>query len=202
MNQFLSVVIPAYNEEKRIVSTLKSIDQYLKKQNYEYEIIVVSDGSKDKTVSVVNDLTPSIRGLSKGVLIVEADQRSGALITAQLALDYNRDIFAIPGSIFSSKSIGTNKLIQKGAKLITSVQDIIEEYDQDLKLFEEEKINISTKDPTEKKILDILDGNSPLFIDDIVRELKIETSKVIATLSIMEISGKVKNIGSGKYKKM
>ena len=59
----LSVVIPAYNEEKRISKTLKSIDEYLRKQNYLYEILVVSDGSKDNTAKVVNDLTSEIKNL-------------------------------------------------------------------------------------------------------------------------------------------
>ena len=59
----LSVVIPAYNEEKRLPGTLKEIDKYLKKQNYESEIIVVSDGSTDKTVEVVQSLTQEIKNL-------------------------------------------------------------------------------------------------------------------------------------------
>ncbi|OGM96212.1 MAG: hypothetical protein A3B86_03665 [Candidatus Yanofskybacteria bacterium RIFCSPHIGHO2_02_FULL_38_22b] len=60
---YLSVIIPAYNEEKRIKETLKSIDEYLRRQNYDYEILVVSDGSKDDTVSLVKSLEPEIRGL-------------------------------------------------------------------------------------------------------------------------------------------
>src|SRR3989344_5743255 len=69
-----------------------------------------------------------ISGLSLGVLVIDADEKSGALITAQCALDQNRDVFAIPGNIFSPKSSGTNKLIQNGAKLVSSVTDIIQDY--------------------------------------------------------------------------
>ena len=60
---FLSVIIPAYNEEKRIAKTLLAVDEYLKKQSYQYEILVVNDGSKDKTAEVVNDLSLQITNL-------------------------------------------------------------------------------------------------------------------------------------------
>ena len=68
-----------------------------------------------------------ISGLSEGVLIVEAAEKSGALITAEFALDEGKEVFAVPGNIFSKTSVGTNKLIKDGAKIIISSQDIIEE---------------------------------------------------------------------------
>ena len=143
-----------------------------------------------------------ISGLSKGVLVIEADEKSGALITARCALDQNRDVFAIPGSIFSSRSIGPNNLIKKGAKLVTSAQDILDEYGENLKLFEDLKPDLSTKNPVQKIILAILNKNGPTFIDEIVRESDKETSKVIAALSTLEIKGLIKNIGNGKYRKI
>ena len=143
-----------------------------------------------------------ISGLSKGVLVVEADQISGSLITAKLALDQNRDVFAVPGSIFSSRSIGPNNLIKKGAKLVSSAQDILDEYGENLKLFEDLKPALSTKDPVQKIILAILDNKGTVFIDDIIRESKKETSKIIAALSVLEIKGLIKNTGNGKYRKL
>jgi len=77
-----------------------------------------------------------ISGLSRGVVIVEADKESGALITAYCALDQNRDVFAVPGNIFSNKSIGSNELIKRGAKLITSARDITDEYGYNLNIFD------------------------------------------------------------------
>lgn len=142
-----------------------------------------------------------ISGLSKGVLVIEAHEKSGALITARCALDQNRDVFAVPGNIFSPNSFGPNYLIKNGAKPVTSAQDILDEYGSNLKLFEEDKSAISTKDPTQKIILAILDNNGAVFIDDIIRESGKETSEIIATLSVLEIKGLIKNTGNGRYRK-
>lgn len=139
-----------------------------------------------------------IAGMSLGTVVIEASLESGALITAQMALDYNREVFSVPGSIFSSASFGTNDLIKKGAKPITSLSDILEELDL---LQTEIKKDSVAKNPgteEEKIILKILSPD-PIHIDNISKLSKLETSKVSSTLSMMEIKGWTKNIGGQNY---
>jgi len=142
-----------------------------------------------------------ISGLSRGILVVEADQSSGALITAQYALEQNRDVFAIPGSIFSAKSIGPNSLIRRGAKLVASARDIINEYGYDQELFNKKR-QTTTDDPTENKIFELLNDGAAMSVDRIVELSNIQVPKIMATLSILEITGRIKNLGNGKYRKI
>ena len=139
-----------------------------------------------------------ISGLSMGVLIVEADEKSGSLITANCAIDQNRDVFAIPGPIFSPKSIGSNKLIQKGAKLVLSADDIIEEYAQHKIQFTNTK-TVSPEGLLEEKIIECLEIHGPADLDTIIEFCQDEASKIMTRLSIMEIGSKINQLGSGKY---
>ncbi|HEY4474693.1 MAG TPA: DNA-processing protein DprA [Candidatus Paceibacterota bacterium] len=143
-----------------------------------------------------------ISGLSLGVLVIEADEKSGALITAKCALDQNRDVFAVPGSVLSPRSAGPNSLIQNGAKLVMNAYDIINEYHENLQLFSDKKKVDLTKNPTEKKIVNLLDEHGILFVDDIIRMSGIETSVISVSLSMLEIRGIIKHLGNGKYRKI
>jgi len=133
-----------------------------------------------------------ISGLSKGVLVVEADVKSGALITAKFAVEQNRDLFCVPGNIYSRTSQGTNFMIKKGAKLVSTGADVLEEYDIELAGVKKE---IRPDNETEAAILTLLTGE-PLSSDDIIRKTGLETSKVTVALVMMELNRKIKNIGN------
>jgi len=139
-----------------------------------------------------------ISGLSLGVLVIEAAEISGALITARSALEQNREVFAVPGNIYSPTSVGPNNLIKMGAKLVTSAQDILEELNltKAYQFIETKKIVPDTKE--EAKILEAL-GSEPIHIDDLVKATELPTSTVSSTLTMMEMKGKVKNLGGMQY---
>lgn len=142
-----------------------------------------------------------ISGLSLGVLVVEASLKSGSLITARLALDYGRDVFALPGAITSERSKGTNKLIKDGAKLIECAEDILDELPVKRGARKESIAENRDLLPEEEDILNLLEG-SPLLIDTIIQEMKLSAAKANAVLMDMEIKGLVGQ-GPGKifYKK-
>lgn len=139
-----------------------------------------------------------IAGLSLGTLIIEAGEKSGALITARMALESNREIFAIPGSIFSPYSIGTNNLIKGGAKLVAGVQDILEELNFSQTAEIKQAVLKIPENKEEEIILAIL-SDIPLHIDNIAKHSNLGMAAISSTLAMMEIKGWVKNIGGQNY---
>jgi len=139
-----------------------------------------------------------ISGLSLGTLVTEAGLSSGALITTKYALDQNRQIFAVPGSIYNESAAGPNKLIKFGAVPVTSADDILEALNIE-KLHQHEKVRkIIPDSPQEKLICDTL-SSEPITIDKIVKMTSMEIQKVNSTLTMMEMKGIVKNLGGGNY---
>jgi len=137
-------------------------------------------------------------GLSLGVLVVEADDTSGALITANRALEQNREVFAVPGSILAPTSRGTNHLIQEGAKLIRDYSDILEELNLTAIAHQMEIKEVIPASDTESLLLKQLSAE-PTHIDEVCRSSGLPIATVSSTLAMMELKGMVKQVGAMNY---
>lgn len=137
-------------------------------------------------------------GMSLGVLVVEAGETSGALITTNLALEQNREVFAIPGSILSPVSRGTNRLIQEGAKLVLDYTDILEELNLTALAHQMEIREVIPASDTESQLLKQLSAE-PTHIDEVCRSSGLPIATVSSTLAMMELKGLVKQMGAMHY---
>ncbi len=149
-----------------------------------------------------------ISGLSLGVVVVEASQKSGALITSDFALEQGREVFAIPGKVDQPNSQGVNRLIKEGAKLVSCVEDILEELEEPLRHYlkedlpgvrEERKSDARTRDlfhgltPEEESICRKL-SDLPCHIDDLAQQLNFSVAPLMALLLKLELKGRVKRL--------
>lgn len=142
-----------------------------------------------------------ISGLSLGVVVVEAGERSGALITSRFALEQNREVFAVPGNINSPVSIGTNRLIQQGAKLTTSIDDILDELNLRMVAEQKELLAVVPDTAEEAALLSQL-STSPTHIDELCRLSGLPSAMVSGTLTMMELKGMVQQVGNMNYVKL
>jgi DNA processing protein len=139
-----------------------------------------------------------VSGLSFGTLVVEAGERSGALITAAFAAEQGRDVMAVPGSIYSPASQGTNRLIRDGATPITGVEDILLELEPQRGIRRMAAEVIVPADDTERALLAALSAE-PTHIDEIARAASLPMSVVSSGLAIMELKGLARHTGAMNY---
>ena len=139
-----------------------------------------------------------ISGLSLGVIIVEAGERSGALITTNFALEQNRDVFAVPGNINSPASQGPNRLIQEGAKLVTRVEDVLEELNLHM-VAERTAVQLVLPETAEEIALYTQLSTQPVHIDELSRSTGLPSALVSSTLTLMELKGMVQQVGGMNY---
>lgn len=139
-----------------------------------------------------------ISGLSLGVVVVEAGEQSGALITTKFAVEQDREVFAVPGNVTSPASIGPNRLIQQGAKLVTRVEDILEELNLQM-VVEHTAVQLALPETAEEVALYTQLTAQPVHVDELSRTTGLPSSVISSTLTLMELKGMVRQVGGMNY---
>jgi DNA processing protein len=153
-----------------------------------------------------------VAGMPLGVVVVEGAQYSGSLITARLAMEFGREVFAVPGNVTQPVSFAPNLLIKQGAKLVTNGEDVIEELPTPVRAVlvraeapETEQRNLlaaASLNASEKKIYDLLSVDDPKHIDDIVENSGLNSSEVLATLFDLEMKGIVRQLPGKQFSRV
>ncbi|MDB4977958.1 MAG: processing protein, partial [Candidatus Peribacteria bacterium] len=139
-----------------------------------------------------------IAGLSVGTVVLEAPEGSGAIITAELALEYGRDVFAVPGQIFDENYRGCHRLIMKSqARLVLAPEEVL----RDIGVIapeQRETAAVALGSPEEETVYAVL-TTMPQALDELVQKTNLETGAINAALTMMELMGAVKNVGAGQW---
>ncbi|WP_416198055.1 MAG: DprA-WH domain-containing protein [Sporanaerobacter sp.] len=200
----------ALNENGRTIAVLGSgIDVIYPKNNKDLYNEISQNGAVVSEFSIGTEPYATnfplrnriISGMSLGVIVIEATEKSGSLITVEHAIEQGKEVFAVPGNINSMFSRGTNSLIKDGAKIALDIEDILEEiyeFKEKLNSIEEKDINYSDLSLTEIKIVNCL-KEKPTHCDNIVYATGLDISTVNSTLTILELKGIVKELQGRIY---
>jgi len=145
-----------------------------------------------------------ISGLARGVVVIEAPERSGALITARLALEQGREVFALPGRITDETSRGTNRLLREGAKLVENVEDILEEFPDLRPILAERRVRPRKRpelSPLEEQLLDLLEWE-PLHFDEILERSGLSHAELSHGLLQLQLKDLIKEFPGKRYAKL
>lgn len=182
------------------------VDQIYPQSNFQLGTTILQQGALISeypvgTLPTATNFPPRnrlIAGLSLGALVIEAAAKSGALITAQFAVEQGRDVFAVPGNIFSQRSEGTHQLIKDGATLVTSVDDILEALNLHMAYSQQSIAAALPETPEEIALLRLVEAE-PRHIDLIARESTLPQPVVSSTLAMLELKGLVRQVGGMQY---
>jgi len=159
---------------------------------YEENVKVFSQGFRDRNRIVA--------GLSVGTLVIEAKEKSGTGITAEYVRKYGRELFCIPHLIGDKSGVGTNRLLKKGAKLVTSVEDLTK-YFNNVKVIEKQEPEMQIEIPEEyKKIYEAISTN-PINADEIAKKVKKSISEVNTILTMLELEGFIESTPGNHFKR-
>lgn len=136
-----------------------------------------------------------IAGLARGVLVIEATEKSGSLITARLGIEYGKSVMAVPGSIFSDGSKGTNALIKQGARLVDTIEDIISECFPEIRIGNKLPIDMNER---EGYIYSIV-GHGKIHVDEVIEKSNMGAKEVMAILTMLEMKEAVREVAGGFY---
>lgn len=139
-----------------------------------------------------------ISGLSTAVVVVEAGQRSGALITAEFAANQGREVFAVPGNMYAQQSKGTNRLISQGAHPLLNFEHLIEALDLELMTMHKSARKSLPEDATEAKVYGLL-TTEPMHVDEIGVQMEMPIDQLSSTLALMELKGLVRQVGGMNF---